>query len=114
MYTPKTRSDSTLVSCMPSTERSRVCFGEFAIFCLVKITLYLDFAGCIFIFIPRSLVLRSIVFENWSILCPVTWPLKMAARLRVTLFLLCKSSCSGLMLISRQAKTRSPPALLHS
>ena len=49
MYTPKTRSDSILVSCMPSTERSRVCSGEFAIFCLVEIILYLVFAGCIFI-----------------------------------------------------------------
>ena len=49
MYTRKTPSDSTLESCMPSTERSRVCFGEFAIFCLVKIMLYFVFAGCIFI-----------------------------------------------------------------
>ena len=49
MYTPKTRSDSTLVSCMPSTERSRDCFAEFAIFCLVEIILYFVFAGCIFI-----------------------------------------------------------------
>ena len=40
MYTSKTPSDSTLESCMPSTERSRVCFGEFAIFCLVEIILY--------------------------------------------------------------------------
>ena len=52
MYTPKTRSDSTLVSCMPSSERSRVCFGEFAIFCLVEIILYLVFAECIFISFP--------------------------------------------------------------
>ena len=49
MYTPKTPSDSTLESCMPSTERSRVCFGEFAIFCLVEIILYFVFAGCILI-----------------------------------------------------------------
>ena len=41
MYTPKTRSDSTLVSYMPSTERS--------IFCLVETILYLVFAGCIFV-----------------------------------------------------------------
>ena len=49
MYTPKAPSDSTLESCMPSTERSRVCFREFAIFCLVEIILYFAFAGCIFI-----------------------------------------------------------------
>ena len=49
MYTPKTRSDTTFVSCMPSTERSRVRVGEFAIFCPVEIILYFVFAGCIFI-----------------------------------------------------------------
>ena len=32
IYTPETSSDSTLVSCMPSTEKSRDCFAEFAIF----------------------------------------------------------------------------------
>ena len=49
MFTPKTCSDSTLVSWMPSTERSKACFGEFAIFCLVEIVWYFVFAGCIFI-----------------------------------------------------------------
>ena len=34
---------------MPSNERSRHCFDEFAIFCLVEIILYFVFAGCIFI-----------------------------------------------------------------
>ena len=34
---------------MPSTERSRDCFAEFAIFCLVEVILYVVFAGCIFI-----------------------------------------------------------------
>ena len=48
LNTPKTRSDSTLVSYMPLTGRSRVCFAEFAIFCLVEIILYFVFAACIF------------------------------------------------------------------
>ena len=34
---------------MLSTERSRDCFAEFAIFCLVEIILYFVFAGYIFI-----------------------------------------------------------------
>ena len=49
IYTLKTRSESTLVSCMPSTERSRDCFAEIAIFCLFEIIPYFVFEGCIFI-----------------------------------------------------------------
>ena len=34
----------------PSIERLRVCFAEFAIFCLVEVILNFVFARCIFIF----------------------------------------------------------------
>ena len=51
MYIPKTRSNSTLVSCMPSTERS---IQEFALVNLQfsvwsRVYSILVFAGCIFI-----------------------------------------------------------------
>ena len=69
-YSPETRSQSTLVSCMPSTERSRDCFAEFTIFCLVEIILYFVFAGCIFILFSYAHIdaasMLGLVFSSTS------------------------------------------------
>ena len=48
---------------MPSTERSRHFFAEFAIFCLVEIILYFVFAGCIWKVI-RLLSTTCVAFSN--------------------------------------------------
>ena len=64
IYTPKTRSDSTLVSCTSSTERSRDCFAEFAIFVWSRLYCTLSLLDALIFFILWKLLQRIAILAR--------------------------------------------------